>query len=87
MIAIIELGSESGAALATVVGVLIEMPAMLVVKVVTASKGWYEAGSRASVNASLQYRSVNSAMLDQARDLGPSTTRRMSLSRLKTRFP
>ncbi|MCX7145963.1 MAG: ACR3 family arsenite efflux transporter [Sulfuritalea sp.] len=38
-------GFESGAALATVVGVLIEVPAMLlVVKVVNASKGWYERG-------------------------------------------
>ena len=37
-------GFESGAALATVVGVLIEVPAMLlVVKVVNASKAWYEA--------------------------------------------
>jgi len=36
-------GFESGAALATVVGVLIEVPAMLlVVKVVNDSKGWYE---------------------------------------------
>jgi ACR3 family arsenite transporter len=36
-------GFESGAALATVVGVLIEVPAMLlVVKVVNSSKGWYE---------------------------------------------
>ncbi|MBF0132472.1 MAG: ACR3 family arsenite efflux transporter [Magnetococcales bacterium] len=38
-------GFESGAALATVVGVLIEVPVMLlVVKVVNASKFWYEAG-------------------------------------------
>jgi ACR3 family arsenite transporter len=38
-------GVESGAALATVVGVLIEVPAMLfVVRVVTRTKGWYEAG-------------------------------------------
>ena len=38
-------GFESGAALATVVGVLIEVPAMLlVVRVVNRSKGWYEAG-------------------------------------------
>jgi ACR3 family arsenite transporter len=38
-------GFESGAALATVVGVLIEVPVMLaVVKVVNASKGWYECG-------------------------------------------
>ncbi len=39
-------GFESGAALATVVGVLIEVPVMLlVVKFVNASKGWYEAGN------------------------------------------
>jgi len=40
-------GFESGAALATVVGVLIEVPVMLlVVKVVNASKGWYEQPAR-----------------------------------------
>ena len=38
-------GLNSGAALATVVGVLIEVPVMLsVVKIVNASKGWYEKG-------------------------------------------
>jgi ACR3 family arsenite transporter len=38
-------GFESGAALATVVGVLIEVPVMLlVVRVVNQSKGWYEQG-------------------------------------------
>ena len=38
-------GFESGAALATVVGVLVEVPVMLlVVKVVNRSRGWYEAG-------------------------------------------
>jgi ACR3 family arsenite transporter len=38
-------GFESGAALATVVGVLIEVPVMLlVVKLVNRSKSWYEAG-------------------------------------------
>ncbi|HPO18547.1 MAG TPA: ACR3 family arsenite efflux transporter, partial [Rubrivivax sp.] len=38
-------GFESGAALATVVGVLIEVPLMLlVVHIVNRSKGWYEAG-------------------------------------------
>ena len=38
-------GFESGAALATVVGVLIEVPVMLlVVHIVNRSKGWYEAG-------------------------------------------
>jgi len=39
-------GFESGAALATVVGVLVEVPIMLlVVQVVNRSKGWYEAGA------------------------------------------
>jgi ACR3 family arsenite transporter len=39
-------GFESGAALATVVGVLIEVPVMLsVVYLVKRSQGWYEAGS------------------------------------------
>jgi ACR3 family arsenite transporter len=39
-------GFESGAALATVVGVLIEVPIMLVVvRVVNGSKTWYEAGA------------------------------------------
>jgi len=42
-------GFESGAALATVVGVLIEVPVMLlVVRVVNASKGWYEAAAPAA---------------------------------------
>jgi ACR3 family arsenite transporter len=40
-------GFDSGAALATVVGVLIEVPVMLlVVRVVNRSKGWYESGAR-----------------------------------------
>ena len=40
-------GFDSGAALATVVGVLIEVPLMLlVVGVVNSSRGWYEAGRR-----------------------------------------
>ncbi|MDI9849071.1 ACR3 family arsenite efflux transporter [Rhodoblastus sp. 17X3] len=39
-------GFHSGAALATVVGVLIEVPVMLsVVKIVNATRGWYESGS------------------------------------------
>jgi ACR3 family arsenite transporter len=39
-------GFESGAALATVVGVLIEVPVMLsVVRLVNATKGWYERGA------------------------------------------
>jgi len=40
-------GIHSGAALATVVGVLIEVPVMLlVVRVVNRSRGWYERGRR-----------------------------------------
>lgn len=40
-------GLQSGAALATVVGVLIEVPVMLsVVRIVNASRGWYELKSR-----------------------------------------
>lgn len=40
-------GFESGAALATVVGVLVEVPVMLsVVKIVNSSKEWYESGNR-----------------------------------------
>jgi ACR3 family arsenite transporter len=45
-------GFESGAALATVVGVLIEVPVMLlVVKIVNSSKGWYERGAPSEVTA------------------------------------
>lgn len=41
-------GFNSGAALATVVGVLVEVPVMLsVVAIVNRSKGWYEAGAKA----------------------------------------
>ena len=39
-------GFESGAALATVVGVLVEVPVMLsVVRIVMATRGWYERGA------------------------------------------
>ena len=44
--AIVLFGFESGAALATVVGVLVEVPIMLLaVGVVNRTKGWYEAGN------------------------------------------
>ena len=44
-------GFESGAALATVVGVLIEVPVMLlVVKIVNESRSWYEAGQKVQEN-------------------------------------
>jgi ACR3 family arsenite transporter len=40
-------GFESGAALATVVGVLIEVPVMLVVvRIVNGSRDWYERGAQ-----------------------------------------
>ena len=43
-------GFQSGAALATVVGVLIEVPVMLlVVKIVNQSRGWYEANATREV--------------------------------------
>ena len=44
-------GFQSGAALATVVGVLIEVPVMLlVVRIVNRTKGWYQAGARVSAD-------------------------------------
>ena len=44
--AIVLFGFESGAALATVVGVLVEVPVMLsVVRIVNRSKAWYERGA------------------------------------------
>ncbi|WP_369161907.1 ACR3 family arsenite efflux transporter [Candidatus Thiodiazotropha sp. LNASS1] len=44
--AIVLFGFDSGAALATVVGVLVEVPVMLsVVKIVNKTKGWYETGT------------------------------------------
>jgi arsenite transporter len=45
-------GFQSGAALATVVGVLVEVPVMLsVVHLTLRSKGWYERGAAASLRA------------------------------------
>ena len=45
-------GFDSGAALATVVGVLIEVPVMLsVVKIVNATRGWYDAGAAVASRA------------------------------------
>ena len=46
--AIVLFGFQSGAALATVVGVLVEVPVMLsVVKIVNGTRGWYERGAQA----------------------------------------
>lgn len=48
--AIAMFGFQSGAALATVVGVLVEVPVMLsVVSIVKNSRGWYERGSQQSL--------------------------------------
>ena len=45
-------GLDSGAALATVVGVLVEVPVMLsVVRIVKATRGWYEAGAGRAATA------------------------------------
>jgi ACR3 family arsenite transporter len=51
-------GLNSGAALATVVGVLIEVPVMLsVVKIVNGTKPWYEAGTAVRRQAAPELRS------------------------------
>jgi len=51
-VAIGRFGFESGAALATVVGVLVEVPVMLsVVKIVNASKNWYQQGNAVRRNS------------------------------------
>ena len=48
-------GLNSGAALATVVGVLVEVPVMLsVVRIVKRSRGWYERGAAQTVKAETQ---------------------------------
>lgn len=45
-------GLQSGAALATVVGVLVEVPVMLsIVWIVNRSKGWYERGAAVKNNS------------------------------------
>ncbi len=54
-------GFQSGAALATVVGVLIEVPVMLsVVKIVNSTRGWYESG------AAVQNRTASEALEENA---------------------
>jgi ACR3 family arsenite transporter len=48
--AIVLFGFDSGAALATVVGVLVEVPVMLsVVKIVNATRDWYERGATLTI--------------------------------------
>ena len=64
-------GFNSGAALATVVGVLIEVPVMLsVVKIVNATRGWYEAGP--AVRRRVAMEQVAAAPI---RDAAPRTSR------------
>ena len=56
-VAISLFGVDSGAALATVVGVLVEVPVMLsVVRIVNASRDWYGCGSAVQRNARLSCR-------------------------------
>ncbi|TNE57692.1 MAG: ACR3 family arsenite efflux transporter [Alphaproteobacteria bacterium] len=53
-------GFSSGAALATVVGVLIEVPVMLsVVRIVNHTQGWYERGSAVQKNGMLRGRDTS----------------------------
>ncbi len=55
-------GFASGAALATVVGVLIEVPVMLsVVKIVNVSRGWYERGRAVKGRAGTRGRAASAA--------------------------
>jgi len=50
-------GLNSGAALATVVGVLVEVPVMLsVVKIVKVTRGWYEAGAAHKADSKAEAR-------------------------------
>ncbi|MDB6090779.1 MAG: arsenical-resistance protein [Gammaproteobacteria bacterium] len=52
-------GFKSGAALATVVGVLVEVPVMLsVVRIVNGTRGWYDRGAAVRRNASSPERST-----------------------------
>ena len=73
-------GFSSGAALATVVGVLIEVPVMLsVVKIVNASKGWYErdgAVSRHGGSRPLTSVSPNAAQCRHRPSVVPAPRRR-----------
>jgi ACR3 family arsenite transporter len=63
-------GFESGAALATVVGVLIEVPVMLsVVKIVNATRGWYERGAAVRRHATAT---------GQSSRVAPATARRQA---------
>jgi arsenite transporter len=55
-------GFQSGAALATVVGVLVEVPVMLsVVHILRRSRGWYERGAAARYIPAAQSGSRHSA--------------------------
>jgi ACR3 family arsenite transporter len=61
-------GFQSGAALATVVGVLIEVPVMLsVVKIVNATRGWYERGAAVRRHASTAQPSGRAAHASSTR--------------------
>jgi ACR3 family arsenite transporter len=66
-------GFGSGAALATVVGVLIEVPVMLsVVRIVTATRGWYERGAAVRRHAAASAPGGGVAPASAARPAGGS---------------
>jgi ACR3 family arsenite transporter len=61
-------GFNSGAALATVVGVLIEVPVMLsVVKIINGTRHWYEAGAAVRLNSPSRQRPGSPATISPPR--------------------
>jgi arsenite transporter len=59
-------GFQSGAALSTIVGVLVEVPVMLsVVSILRATRGWYERGSGAGAEGAATDRALSRSTLDQ----------------------
>ncbi len=69
-------GFQSGAALATVVGVLVEVPVMLsVVRLVRASRPWYERGSRARRDQAANRPAVSHAAMSASRMKSLATRR------------
>ena len=71
-------GFQSGAALATVVGVLVEVPVMLsVVAIVRRSRGWYEAATAVAVQrggSGVPARIFQNCSVELTRGKGPSGT-------------
>ncbi len=71
-----------GAALATVVGVLIEVPVMLtVVRIANASKGWYESGAQRGGPERPRYAAITRNCRRQGNGSGPQSRRSPDASR------